>query len=317
TRFSSPASLLWTEFRGNGDFQYSHFENRADFRNTIFNGSVNFWGSRFDKSVLFSEALFAREAYFNEVHLLQEANFGLARFERTALFEYAQFGGYSDFRWVQFLGDAGFKKAHFMGPVDFRDSRFRSDADFRGCRFDVDFDIRGIEFSKMLVEWNAIRDQLVCEGRVYLDLIRNFKSQERFEDANGCYYQYRQQRMEQRSWEDINKYLDILGWLTCGFGVRPDYTIISIVSMIVVFGGLYWRMDIFRDISPSIQSIDHKGDRTRLIDALFFSTVLFFTMPPPIICISQRSRYLILVEDILGWLLMTLFIVTLVNVMIS
>jgi hypothetical protein len=54
-----------------------------------------------------------------------------------------------------------------------------------------------------------------------------------------------------------------------------------------------------------------------LNDALYFSALVFFTLHPPHDWeYSKRWRYVVLFEDILGGVFITLFIVTLGNVMI-
>jgi hypothetical protein len=44
--------------------------------------------------------------------------------------------------------------------------------------------------------------------------------------------------------------------------------------------------------------------------------MFFVALPPPAWNLQGRWKYVVLVEDVLGWMLMTLFVVTLGNVMI-
>ena len=51
-------------------------------------------------------------------------------------------------------------------------------------------------------------------------------------------------------------------------------------------------------------------------DALYFSTMVFVSMPPHDWRPKEGWKYAVMLEDVLGWLLLALFLVTLGNVII-
>lgn len=342
TEHSGYVNFWMAKFMKSANFEDVSFKGYADFRCAEFNGSASFLGDQFYRDAKFYKATFLGPTYFNVVRFDRDANFGNTWFKETADFEYSVFNGYSDFRYANFGKDANFRGAKFNGSADFRDSLLSGDADFMETSYQTDFDVRGLRFSSLRTSWPSIGDRLISDGPVYLQLIKNFKILEQFDDANSCYYQYRIHGMNAKSWSDTEKYIDLLGWVTCGFGVRPGFTLLWMLIVIVFFASLYWSLDVFKeqpypfaqinskylknativdaamDIfreQPNISSsIQHS---TTIVDALIFSAALFFTLPPPFDFIKSRHfRVLYVLEDITGWLIMSLFLVTLLNVII-
>jgi len=70
-------------------------------------------------------------------------------------------------------------------------------------------------------------------------LTRNFRNLEQFEDEDDCYYQYRKEK-QARNTKAIPRLLDRLVWLSCGYGVRPDYTVAWSFSIIIIFGAVFY-----------------------------------------------------------------------------
>ena len=335
------------EFMKDANFDNVLFKGYTDFRCVNFNGSASFSGSQFYKEATFYKAYFISQTTFNTVRFFRVANFGNVLFDDVADFEYSLFNGYSDFRFARFSKDASFRGAQFNGSADFRDSQFKGEAEFQETGYRTDFDIRGIRFSTLKIEWPSIENFLISDGPVYLQLIKNLKNLEQFDDANECYLKYRIYSMNKRSWSDERKYLDVLGWSSCGFGVRPDFTIVWMLISIILFAILYWAIDIFQEQPYPFSQKSYKNSRnftivdaameifkeqthplaqnptkktrcTSIIDATIFSAALFFTLPPPLDFIKSRHfRVLYVLEDIIGWLLMALFLVTLLNVMMN
>jgi len=335
------------KFGGDANFEKVIFKEYADFRHVQFNKSAIFLSDKFRKDAKFYKTIFLGPSYFSAVNFDRDASFGNTIFDGIAEFDYSLFNGYADFRFADFSTDATFRGSFFNGSADFRDSKFKGDSDFLKTNYATDFDIRGIDFSKMNINWPSIANYLIADGPVYLQLIKNFKNLEQFDYANDCYLKYRINSMNEKSPFDAQKYLDALAFLTCGFGVRPGFSVIWMLIFIVLFAILYWAIDIFkeqpypfaREPPSNIQNTtiveatknifmeetkkaamnpNLKTRSTTLIDALIFSAALFFTLPPPLEYIkSRRFRILYIFEDILGWLMMALFMVTLLNVMLK
>jgi hypothetical protein len=172
---------------------------------------------------------------------------------------------------------------------------------------------------------------LVYDGAAYLALIKNFRNMEWFEDADDCYFQYRRKSQSEKrlySQEDgvpaINwsKLLDYLAWISCGYGVRPKYTVFLSILLIMLFAGLFWTGDsiVVEHINSTARG-EHLAadDQIRSLsfpDYLYFSSMIFTAKTQVKWYPSGVYRYLATIESILGWLLMALFLVTLGRTMI-
>ena len=354
----------------------------------VVNSSISIEDSEIQGYVNFENVIFQKSIDFGSTNLSSDSNFKDAQFSGYTDFRDAQFSGYTDFRDAQFSSDAYFWRAQFSGNADFRDAQFSSDAHFRDAQFSGNADFEGAQFRNtldlsylnfthmhMFLEWNSV-DRLICDGVTYLQLIKNFKDLEQFEDADNCYYNYRKSRMlgHVPSWSTP---VDILAGLTCGYGVRPGYTLFWSLAVVLVFGFVFWTgngihrvtsihkensnaktrtfcpssfcrslrlraFEILRRIwrAPKKDAIARAllfparfGPRalaralkrlwnaelvieTSLKDALYFSALVFVSQPPPDWRPKEGWRYAVMTEDVLGWLLLALFLVTLGNVMI-
>jgi len=148
-------------------------------------------------------------------------------------------------------------------------------------------------------------------------LIKNFRDLEKYEIADEVYYEYRQWRQDEKSWSDISKYIDILGRITCGYGVRVSQTIESAMIIFVIFGVIYsikcWRM--YR-INSNLLKIIKEGFLLSLIILLSAPGELY---PPGVEDYRDKTRdikYWPILERLIGWGLMLLLINTLSRVMI-
>ena len=115
-----------------------------------------------------------------------------------------------------------------------------------------------------------------------------------------------------------SKAIDILAWLSCGYGVRPSYAVAWSLLTILTFGLIFWWGDgIRRSAKPLLETIENEGvEHATLRNALFFSTMVFLSQGPIDFLPVGTNRYYVIVEGIIGWLLLALFLVTLGRVMI-
>jgi hypothetical protein len=129
-------------------------------------------------------------------------------------------------------------------------------------------------------------------------LIKIFKEQEQLKDADDCYYEYRNKSRDAKEWSDGSKILDYIAILTCGYGLRPIRAIYLSLALIAVFAGI---LVIGSDFS--------------FLDAVYYSALAFISdaQGPGLPGIYE---YIFMMERLLGWLLMALFLVTLSRVMI-
>lgn len=152
----------------------------------------------------------------------------------------------------------------------------------------------------------------------YLALVENYRRLGWLEDEDDCYYQYRKLDQAGKGW-GWSKIIDILAWLSCGYGVRPSYAVVWSLLTILIFGLVFWIGDGIRRSSKPLSGPVEKDsipERATLRNALFFSTMIFLSQGPIDFLPVGRHRYYVMLEMILGWLLLALFLVTLGRVMI-
>jgi len=378
--FGSDADFGYADFDDNTNFWCANFSDNASFWGADFGDNTNFWCANFSDNASFGDAYFDGASDFNGVDFCGYADFYDAYFDGASDFRYADFYGYADFYDAYFDGASDFSGANFSGVSDFRYADFNGSADFREAHFFESVDLSGVKFVSFEVDWNSI-NQLVCDGPAYLELVKNFKTLEQFEDADSCYYQYRQWRQDTKSWLIWSKYIDILAHLSCGYGVRPSYTLCWSFGIILLFGLALWIGNgIYRSKTPQnegayektwaistvcsvslkkilflsrrilhilvaiLKMVTHSPKIIWIIlfklgpsellgalrnigemsfttnvsfkDSLYFSSLVFVSQPPHDWRPKEGWKYAVMIEDILGWLLLALFLVTLGNVMI-
>ncbi|MGV8128161.1 MAG: hypothetical protein ACP5PV_13280 [Methanothrix sp.] len=104
-----------------------------------------------------------------------------------------------------------------------------------------------------------------------------------------------------------SKIIDILAWLSCGYGVRPAYAVAWLLLTVLCFGLVFWWGDGIRRSSRPLSGPaeeDSLPERATLRNALFFSTMVFLSQGlidiPPV----GRHRYYVILEGIAGGLLL-------------
>jgi hypothetical protein len=186
--------------------------------------------------------------------------------------------------------------------------------------------LRNADFTRLEVRWLKLCNHLTYDGAAYLSLAKNFRNLEWFEDADDCYYDYR--RMSQSSKTLVvragremkinwSKLLDGLAWISCGYGVRPRYTVFLSGVFIILFAFLFWAGNgiLVEPLNGSGPSIGLQENLT-FLDNLYFSAMVFTAKTQVKWWPVGIYRYLATVESVLGWLLLALFLVTLGRTMI-
>lgn len=334
--FSDDADFKTSKFYGLSTFWAASFEDSADFRATKFYKDVTFSNSQFKGTARFTEGRFYgivdfRKSTFSNDSLLWNAvfdgkvDFKDAIFEKNVDFEDATFKNNADFSYVQFSNNrnyiAKFLNTSFIGNVTFAYASFSPLVDMRRSHFYALFNMTQAIFDRLEIKWSDIEENLVCDDSVYISLINNFENLGQFKDADNCAYQYGKYRLE-NSGSMSSKVMETLSWITCGFGVRPQYAIIWTIILTFSFGVLYYFSNalqkdsrIKRVLNAGIYDKNPKGPTFH--EALYFSlTVFLVSLPPHGLHPSDRWRYIVMFEDILGWIIMTLFVVALGHVMI-
>jgi hypothetical protein len=114
-----------------------------------------------------------------------------------------------------------------------------------------------------------------------------------------------------------SKLLDGMAWISCGYGIRPRYTVFLSCFLIILFALFFWMGGgiVVEPLNGEHPSIAHK-EALNFLDNIYFSAMVFTAKTQVKWYPVGVFRYLATVESILGWLLLALFLVTLGRTMI-
>ena len=325
-----------SHFLGKASFQGSCFQEDAFFHSAFFQELAIFSQVKFQAKAVFEQAVFAGEAQFSDVSFLEEADFRSVKFCKEASFSASEFQANAHFDFVEFLEDALFRGTQFTGSANFSGSNFQKNLFLANAKiyvmrlFDAVFagqiDLHNADFVRLEVRWPTICHHLAYDGAAYLSLAKNFRNLEWFEDADDCYYHYRRMSqsgktllLREKMLIKINwsKILDGMAWISCGYGVRPRYTVFLSCFLIVLFALLFWMGDgiVVEPLNGGSPSIAPQ-ENLNFLDNIYFSAMVFTAKTQVKWYPVGVFRYLATVESILGWLLLALFLVTLGRTMI-
>lgn len=349
--FSLDALFNNARFLGRADFNYSDFDSYSYFAAADFAGDAFFSDVDLSAASDFSLATFSGQANFIRSRLIEPsfvevlfagpAQFGLARFSGLSSFGGAIFADEAGFGLARFSDAAYFSSAHFQDLALFGLTRFEDIVTFQEAHFQGDLNFKAATITSLLFEkaellpgsriilndteinlfqahWDDIRDHVAWQPGAYLALVENYRRLGWSKDEDDCYYQYRRLDQAGKSW-GWSKIIDILAWLSCGYGVRPSYAVAWSLLTILFFALVFWMGDGIRRSSKPLSGpaeVDSIPERVTLRNALFFSTMIFLSQGPIDFLPVGRHRYYVILEGILGWLLLALFLVTLGRVMI-
>ena len=350
-RFSKDAFFSQAIFMGNANFNYSDFASYSYFSGAQFLGDAlfsdvdfsgaldfsaaklarraNFFGSRFSSAffsnsvfsgpVQFGMAAFSGLTSFGQVVFADEANFNLARFSQATYFSEAEFQGLALFGLARFEDIASLQSCIFSDDINFKASSISTmlldKAQFAKSTRII---LNDTDFSRFKAHWNEIEEHVVWDPGAYLALVNNYHGLGWSADEDDCYYQYRSRSQAGKEW-GWSRIIDILAWLSCGYGVRPSYAVFWSLATILAFGLLFWRGDGIRRSAKPLHEPAEDGslpEHATVRNALFFSTMIFLSQGPIDFLPVGKYRYYVILEGILGWLLLALFLVTLGKVMI-
>jgi hypothetical protein len=306
------------KFLGALDFSSANFSGRTNFFETQFN-AASFSNSVFSGPVKFGLTRFLGLSSFGEAIFLGEASFILARFDDAADFTNAHFNDKALFGLVKFEDITSFQSVTFDNELNLKSAQISTMLlDKVNFKEDSKIILNDADFKRFKAPWNDIKAYLVYDPGVYLALINNYRGLGWHNDEDDCYYRYRRLNQAEKGLE-MSKAIDVVAWLSCGYGVRPSYTVVWAILTILVFGFVFWKGDGIRRSAKPLQGaveIDPVPERAIFRNAIFFSTCIFLSQGPIDFLPVGRHRYYVIIEGILGWLLLALFLVTLGRIMI-
>lgn len=308
--FEEKVQFKGSQFNKEANFAGSKFKQTVIFE-AIFNESAEFTSTEFKRGVLieskfyenvsFSNAKFRGwtnletsefygHAFFGETSFEGVTNFG-ANYIKGATFQSAKFLAHADFDNAQFGGNTIFSNAIFLGNAVFTFAQFENIVCFLGASFKKEFNIRNIRFNSILLQWDAIKDHLLCEGPEYLALVKNFNYLEQFDDADKCYYQYRIKKSAKL--KGARKFLDFFLFYFYGYGIRPELPLIVLAALFFVSSLVYL-------IDGQAQTLESAADLSIVSLTAQVGNNL-----------TGLCRWWSIIERILGWFLMSSFLVVL------
>ena len=252
----------------------------------------------------------------------------------------------ANFADVTFNYPVSFCESVFYDLADFGGSTFNDSADFTATSFNDTAGVQGPDKFKSIIT----DDEKTCSlFRIY------YKNRGQLLDAYNIYYDYRNQLLAVKSWNDLSKWFDILCLVTCGYGLKPDYSLGLGIWIIGVFAFIYktgpkitcrnneklisgvfdanivFDGNLVRRNSrpiPNIPRFDWQGpiiyrlqDATKenstvtWWDALYFSIIRFTNVGSAEW--NTKDRIWATIEGLAGWIMLGIFMATLANVMMN
>lgn len=319
------------------DFSMIQFKNSVDFTNTNFNDSANFLGANFNGPAMFSCTTFNGPADFSGTNFIDTDFYYSARFDDVSFNSFAEFpgtkfNGYANFAGSNFNDYANFQWTIFNDGADFQWTRFNSstyflwtifneianfDTEFNGytdfsrasfnrayfkAKFSNPVDFKGPDTSE-----NIFTDGKTCETfrKFYID-------ESKYTDADNIYYNYRVYSQQRKGLVSLSKWMDIISWIICGYGLKPSRTLLMGAIIVGFFSIIYWKgSGIYRSSGKA-----GKKSTVSCLDALLFSIREFTTVGSGEWYPRGNFRILVTLEGLLGWVMLGIFMATLTNVMI-
>ena len=320
------ASFNNASFNKSAFFDFTTFDGLTTFRNAIFVEEAKFYASNFNDLTTFRNATFNNLAFFQ-----------LATFNGVVIFKNATFNGYANFIRATFnKAEADFEFAKFMQTVNFYHTEFNSEAHFQNARFNdttyfslakfkdrayftdasfndtVDFSEADI-FLTMKINWSQLEGKLVYNGYFYQVLIRNFETLGQSEDANDAYYKYKVEKRKHMPIFGLRRPLEFIFLdLSCGYGVKPLRPIEWAGIIIGLFSIFYWRIeDKENKKSKSDSSLKDRILKFVFLSVSIFTTLGYWNKWKPAKNHETKFRIGAIIEALLGWIIMTLFVISL------
>lgn len=302
SQFTRESEFAASYFGADVNFMRSHFCRGANFNGSHFEGKTYFLASRFDEDTYFSDITFNDLTLFNRCVFGDYAGFAKCRF-KIANFNGSSFRGYAEFKDSQFNGDASFvaskfsdrsnfESASFSGSLAIDNSEIHSMNLFATFNKGSSLSLKHSQFYRLEVNWRDIRDKLDYDGSAYLALVKNYNDLEWFEDADNCYQKYRTERRARL--EGLRKLLDTIPLIAYGYGVHPEYPLAGMVLIFLISAVFYWF-----------------GGQAHTLKNAFDLSVVILTTTTQIGGLTGTCRFWSIFERILGWMLMSTFLVTL------
>ena len=361
-RFMRPVNFSGTRFK-QVDFRKARFEQSAQFIGATFadtayfgahmKSSANFRKARFESVAEMVGLVVDYAAIFIKTHFADEVHLYMSNFKGETIFDDAVIEGPISLTYTVFHSKAKFKRAAFGGRVDLRETSFLRQADFKGARFDDELLIEEMYFTTLYLDgWaqlkDAVRlasnlevadewvrrpdqvDDIQATSRLYIQLQEVLRQNGLYGDENNCYYDlktiegryyWRRAGLNPITWGEPLKYTIL--WATCGYGVRPHYTLYLGCAIVLLCALCYYQRGAIceRGVEEVVANYP-EARHQRFRDALYFSLNTFTTVgygdwyPTDNLMKLGKVRLIhfrtiAMLEGLIGWVLITVFVISL------
>lgn len=254
--FHQPVSFSSSVFKSVADFGNARFAGEVSFNKCQFEDEASFNRAVFERKAFFGKSLFKKEAYFRKSVFEDDLSFNRSQFEGDSYFKGSEFHKKASFRKANFIHDADFSRSHFSGDANFESAHLAGDAFFTDASFDDVLVLSRTKYEKLHIRWKSLTEpRYKCrylerlekmsklassnnDGETaYLLLIDNFKKLGFFEDADNCYYHYRNERRP--SLPAHYRPIDWIFMASYGYGVRPVRPLLLSAVFFLAFALFY------------------------------------------------------------------------------
>ena len=349
-KFGGKARFGDVQFSGRANFMFAEFTKFAGFGGAHFSGKANFQQTKFGERAYFGGVTFRSDTDFIEAKFSGEAVFLRTTFYRETYFIEAQFGGKANFLEAEFLEDTDFINAKFEDDITINKLKFNVFyINWQSIKDNLVYD--GPAYMALIKNFKIMEqfsdaDDCYYQYRKESEARKKWYSEENrlIEYLVRCYdwTSAKIRRIsEYLSWFNKHfpltwihrfnwsKLLDCIGFVSCGYGVRIQPIILWVLGSVLGFTLLYKRLPQsyggIAESGPSTLTMEAVNNSTLLLtfssgdgavspswgECLYFSFTALTGGTPDGLHPVGLCKYAVMIEGVLGYLFLALFVVVL------
>lgn len=349
TIFHGRVNFHSTSFSNGADFIDTEFHKKVIFKESKFYSAV-FTEAKFYEYADFMKAEFYGSAIFDGIQFYNYANFVKACFKIVASFHWAFFSDYANFSGARFKKKANFDRTRFKDDVDFRKAIFDTDLSLRESNFQrfharwdtikdhLNYDgavylsliknFKDLEFfedaDSCYYKYRSLAQKdkkWYSSTNKYIDFIVGICNEiESYwnivnQDLISLCSTYRPFTWIYRfNWSKLS---DQISRISCGYGVKLLPIILWLIGLPLIFALFYYIFGGFIIIAGSENAIETTNSTNiSLFESVYFSLMNMIGKPPIGFNPIGGWKYIIMMESLLGYILLALFVVVLIKKLI-
>jgi len=348
TIFHGRVNFHCTSFCDGADFIDVEFHNKANFEDSKFYSAV-FTEAKFYEYADFSKAKFYEIAIFDGIQFHNYANFVKACFKIVASFRWAFFGDYANFGSARFEKKANFDRTRFRDDVDFRKTVFDADLSLNESnfeRFHTRWDIikdhlnyDGAVYLSLIKNFKDLEffedaDNCYYQYRClaqndkkwypstnkYIDLIIKICNEiESYLKIINQDFIFLCTTYPPFTWIyrfNWSKLSDQISRISCGYGVKLLPIILWLIGLSLIFAIFYYLFSGVIIVGPENAAKTSNPTNLSIFESFYFSLMNMIGKPPTGFNLIGGWKYITMIESLLGYFLLALFVVVIVKKLI-